>query len=169
MRSSAAAGRKRKRAAFGSLCWVSVFMRAVMRDWHAPPFEEAAAFVAEHSPFRLQSAGDGWAEFEVLDAAGETVLAADLWTDEAAREEFVELEEFLDDHEGDETAREAVRAHLREASAVVGMQLLMSRYEDSVAAANAVVDFLEQRPGVLTQVDTAGWYDGPEVILKERD
>jgi hypothetical protein len=82
---------------------------------------------------------------------------------------FAELEEVLDDLEGDEGAREAVRAHLREASAVVGMQVLMSRYDDSVAAANAVVDFLEQRPGVLTQIDTVGWYEGPELILQERD
>jgi hypothetical protein len=48
------------------------------------------------------------------------------------------------------------------------MQVLMSRYDDSVAAANAVVDFPEQRPGVLTQVDTVGSYDGPELILQER-
>lgn len=162
-------GRKQQWAVYGSLSSVSVFMRAVMRDWHAPPFEQAATFVSERSPFRLQSTGDGWSDFEVLDAAGETVLAADLWTDEAAREEFAELEESLDDLEGDERAREAVRAHLSESSAVVGMQVLMSRYEDSVAAANAVVEFLEQRPGVLTQVDTVGWYDGAELILKEGD
>ena len=47
------------------------------------------------------------------------------------------------------------------------MQILMSRYDDSVAAANAIVDYLEQQPGVLTQVDTVGWYDGPELVLQE--
>lgn len=144
-------------------------MRAIMRDWHAPPFEEAASFVAGRSPFRLQSAEGGWSDFEVLDSTGEPVLAADLWTGEAAREEFAELEALLDDLEGDEAARELVRFHLRAASAVVGMQVLMSRYDDSVAAANAVIDFLEQRPGVLTQVDTVGWYAGPELILQESD
>ena len=96
------------------------------------------------------------------------MLAADLWTGEAAREELRELEEVFDDLQGAQDAREAVQAHLQDASAVVGMQVLMSRYDDSVAAANAVVDFLEQRPGVLTQVDTVGWYDGPELILQER-
>jgi hypothetical protein len=148
---------------------MSVFMRAVIRDWHAPPFAEAANFVADRSEFRLRSATAGWSEFEAIDSAGETVLAADLWTAGAAREELAELEELLVDHDGDEDAREAVRAHLREASAVVGMQVLMSRYEDSVAAANAVIGYLEQHPGVLTQVDTLGWYDGWELVLHERE
>jgi hypothetical protein len=147
---------------------VSVFIRAVVRDWHSPRFQDAATFVAERSPFRLNAATGGWSDFEVLDAEGETVLAADLWTDEAAREELEELEEFLDDLEGHPGAREAVRAHLRGASAVVGMQVLMSRYDESVAAANSIIDYLEQRPGVLTQVDTVGWYDGPELVLQER-
>ena len=111
-----------------------------MREWHAPPFQEAATFIAQRSPFRLRSAVGGWSDFEVLDSEGETVLAADLWTGEAAREELRELEEVLDDLQGAQDAREAVRAHLQEASAVVGMQVLMSRYDDSVAAANAVVD-----------------------------
>lgn len=146
---------------------VSVFMRAVIRDWQAPPFAEAAAFVAERSPFRLKSLAEGWADFEATDGAGETVLAADLWTAENAREELAELEEFLDDLHGKEGARETVRLHLREATAVVGMQVLMSRYDESVAAANAIIEYLEQRPGVLTQVDTVGWYDGPELLLQE--
>jgi hypothetical protein len=144
-------------------------MRAVVREWNAPPFDEAAVFVADHSPFRLQSPVRGWSEFEVVDAAGETVLAADVWTGDAAREELAELEEFLDDLTGLDDARDAVRQHLRDASAVVGMQVLMSRYDDSVAAANAVIDYLEQRPGVLTQVDAVGWYDGPELVLHEPD
>ena len=101
--------------------------------------------------------------------AGETVLAADVWTGDAAREELAELEEFLDDLTGLDDARDAVRQHLRDASAVVGMQVLMSRYDESVAAANAVIDYLEQRPGVLTQVDTVGWYDGSELVLQEPD
>ena len=70
---------------------------------------------------------------------------------------------------GSAPGREAVRAHLRAASAVVGMQVLMSAYDESVAAANAIIDFLEQRESVLTQIDTVGWYDGPELILKEPD
>jgi hypothetical protein len=51
----------------------------------------------------------------------------------------------------------------------VGMQILMSSYEDSVAAANVVVAFLERDLGVLTQVDTVGWYDGRDLILREPD
>ena len=143
-------------------------MRAVMRDWDAPPFEDAAAFVAERSPFRLEAIA-GWSEFEVIDSSSETVLAADLRTGGAAREELGELECFLDELDGDDRAREAVKAHLREASAILGMQVLMSRYDESVAAANAIIDYLEQRPGVLTQVDTLGWYDGPKLILRERE
>jgi hypothetical protein len=145
---------------------MSVFMRAVVREWKAPPFEEAANFVAQQSPFRLR-AEKGWSDFEALDSAGETVLAADVWTGEAARDELAELEEFLDDLAGDDASREIVRRHLREASAVVGMQILMSRYDDSVAAANAIIGYLEQQPSVLTQVDTVGWYDGPELVLQE--
>ena len=40
-------------------------------------------------------------------------------------------------------------------------------HEQSVAAANVVVGYLEQRPGVLVQVDTVGWYSGPELILRD--
>jgi hypothetical protein len=42
------------------------------------------------------------------------------------------LEEFLDDLVGSSSARESVRTHLRRASAVVGMQILMSVYDDAV-------------------------------------
>jgi hypothetical protein len=149
---------------------MSVYMRAVLADWHEPPFEELATFVAEESPFSVQAAESrGWADFDALNQLGKTVLAVDLWTGARAREEFDELEEFLDELDGPAQAREAVRAHLRAASAVVGMQVLMSAYDESVAAANAVIDFLEQRERVLTQIDTVGWYDGPELILKEPD
>jgi hypothetical protein len=75
----------------------------------------------------------------------------------------------VDELDGPERAHEAVRAHLREASAVVGMRVLMSAYDESVAAANAIIDFLERRERVLTQIDTVGWYDGPELLLKEPD
>ena len=60
-----------------------------------------------------------------------------------------------------------VRWRSREADAVVGMQVLMSRYDASVAAANAIIEYFEQRPGVLTQVDTVGWYDRAELVLRE--
>ena len=149
---------------------MSVYMRAVLTDWHEPPFEELATFIAETSPFRVQAAdGRGCADFEALNQQGETVLAVDLWTAAHAREEFAELEELLDELDGPERAHEAVRAHLREASAVVGMRVLMSAYDESVAAANAIIDFLERRERVLTQIDTVGWYDGPELLLKEPD
>ena len=42
-----------------------------------------------------------------------------------------------------------------------------SAYDESVAAANTIIDFLEQRERVLTQIDTVGWYDGPELVLTE--
>jgi hypothetical protein len=88
---------------------------------------------------------------------------------EAVREELDEQEEFLDDLDGPGAAREAVRAHLQEATAVVGMQVLPSVYDESVAAANVIVAYLEQWPGVLTQVDTVGWYDGRDLVLHEPD
>jgi len=149
---------------------MSVYMRAVLADWHELPFEELTTFIAETSPFRIQGAdGQGWEDFEALDQQGNTALAADLWTGARAREELDELEEFLEDLSGTADAREAVRAHVREASAVVGMQVLMSTYDESVAAANAIIDFLERRETVLTQIDTVGWYDGPELLLQEPD
>ena len=40
----------------------------------------------------------------------------------------------------------------------------MSAYDDAVAAANMIIDFFEHYPGTLTQVDTVGWYDGPNLI-----
>ncbi|WP_328328296.1 hypothetical protein OHA70_03160 [Kribbella sp. NBC_00382] len=57
---------------------------------------------------------------------------------------------------------------LATATAVVGLQVLPSRHDESVAAANQVITFLERSPGVLTQVDTVGWYDGDSLILQER-
>jgi hypothetical protein len=147
---------------------MGLYMRTVMRDWHDPPFDEVASYVEEHSQFRLQPIGDrGWAEFEALNQNATTVLAADLAVGDEAREELDELEEFLDDLDGSQSAREAVRAHLHDATAVVGMQVLPSVYDDSVAAANIIIAYLEQRPGVLTQIDTVGWYDGPNQILHE--
>ena len=146
---------------------MSVFMRAVLTKWDSPPLLEAARFVAKRGPFRIQSHRDDWSDFEVTDAAGAAVLAGDLWIGEAAREELAELEEFLDDLVGSESARETIRGHLQRATAIVGMQVLMARYDESVAAANVLIEFLEQRPGTLTQVDTVGWYDGPDLILTE--
>jgi hypothetical protein len=149
---------------------MSVYMRAVLFEWHEPPFDEIVAFVAGHGSFRVQPVGDReWMEFEVVNAAGTTVLAADLMTGSDAREEMEELLEFVDELDGPDSARELVESHLRTAEAVVGMQVIMSVYDDSVAAANAIIDYLERRPGVLTQVDTVGWYDGPELILREPD
>ena len=112
---------------------------------------------------------NGWSDFEAVDDTGETVLAADLWTAEDAQEELQELEEFLDDQDGDEDARDAVRLHVQASTAIVGMQVLVSRYDDSVAAANALIAYLEQKPGVLSQVDTVGWYSGSELVLQERE
>jgi hypothetical protein len=151
--------------------YVSVYMRAIALEWDDRAFAEAEAFIAKRSLFRLRSVqGREWAEFEVVDSAGEAVLAGDLIADDAAaREELDELDEHLEGLFGTDAARHAVREHVREAAAIVGMQVFMSRYDDSVAAANAMIDYLEQRPGVLVQVDTVGWYAGPELILRESD
>jgi len=97
------------------------------------------------------------------------VLLADLTVGDEVREELDELEEFLDQHQGSATARATVSAHLASASAVVGLQIVQSRYDESVAAANHLIAFLEKWPGVLTQVDTVGWYDGDRLILQEAE
>ncbi|WP_354697213.1 hypothetical protein [Paraconexibacter sp. AEG42_29] len=68
-----------------------------------------------------------------------------------------ELADELDGLDGTDDARQQVREHLGQPTAVVGFQILMSCYDESVAATNVVIDFLEQLPGVLTQVDTVGW------------
>jgi hypothetical protein len=142
---------------------MSVYMRAVMSDWHEPSLEELDTFVQDRSGFRVTSpSGRGWEEFEAVDGTGRTVLAGDLWLGEAAREELEELEEFLEDLDGSAAARRTVGEHMANASAVVGMQILMSAYDEAVAAANVVIDFLEQGPRLLIQADTVGWYDGPE-------
>ena len=143
-------------------------MRAVLREWRGTPFEDLIAFVASNSTYRVTDVGGrGWHEFEVCAEDGPAVLAADLTMGDVAREELDELLEFLEDLEGSDDARRAVADHLSSACAVVGMQILMSSYDDSVAAANVVIAFLECNPGVLTQVDTVGWYDGPDLILRE--
>jgi hypothetical protein len=145
-------------------------MRAILSEWDNPAFDDLAEFVAERGVFRMEPvAGRGWAEFEAVNAQGTTVLAGDLTTGNDAREELTELEDSLDDLAGTTAARDAVRSRLRNSSAIVGMQILMSAYDDAVAAANTIIDYLERHPNVLTQVDTVGWYDGPELILQEPD
>jgi hypothetical protein len=147
---------------------MSLYMRTVLAEWGDPPFEDLEAFVERESDYAVRSVeGRGWAEFEAVDADGTVVLAADLTTGSDTREELEELDELLDELEGARAARDAVRAHLRDAVAIVGIQILDSVHEQSVEAANAIIGFLEQRPGALTQVDTVGWYDGDDVILEE--
>ncbi|WP_405061538.1 type I secretion C-terminal target domain-containing protein [Kribbella sp. NBC_01505] len=146
---------------------MGVYMRAVISSWPGHEFGELVAFVGEQSDGFVVS-GDGWADFEIHDPAGDAVLIADLITGEAeVREELEELLESLDDLRGSPAAHEKVEAHLRTASAVVGMQIIMSRYDESVAAANQLIAFLERSPGVLTQIDTVGWYDLDDLILQE--
>ncbi len=143
-------------------------MRAVLADWQEPSYADLAAFVSLHSPYGLRAVGDRpWTDFEAVNRDGQTVLAGDVWLGAQAREELDELEEFVSELEGSGAVRDRVCSHLRDASAVVGLQILMSVYDDAVAAANAIIEFFEQRSGVLTQVDTVGWYDGGELILRE--
>jgi hypothetical protein len=147
---------------------MSLYMRTVLVEWDDPPFADLQAFVERESDYAVRAVdGRGWAEFHAVDAEGTIVLAADLTTGEQTREELDELCEFLAELEGSPAARDAVRTHLRNAVAVVGFQILPSVREQSVEAANAIIGFLEQRPGVLTQVDTVGWYDGEDLILQE--
>jgi hypothetical protein len=150
---------------------VGLYMRAVITSWPDPSFADLVAFVGKQvEGFAVVSAaGDDWSEFEVQDKHGAAVLAADLSLGDRVREELDELEEFLDEHDGPPAARATVETHLASASAVVGMQILPSRYDDSVAAANQVIAFLERSPGILTQVDTVGWYDGDRLILQEAE
>lgn len=151
------------------LARMSVYMRAILTCWDDPPFDDLAVFVEERSEFRVHTVDDrGWPEWVIVNT-GTTVLAGDLWTGSRARGELDELLEFVDDLVGSASARRLVQAHLCDASAIVAMQIVMSVYDDSVAAANVIIEFLEQRPGVLTQVDTIGWYDGENLILAEPD
>ena len=150
---------------------VSVFMRAVMASWPDPPFSELVAFVAgrEGGFTVVPINGRDWSEFEINDKHGQAVLAADITVGDEAREELAELAEELEDLDGSPAAQATVQSMLETASTVVGLQILMSRYDESVAAANLVIAFLERWPGVLTQVDSVGWYDGDRLILTEAD
>ncbi|MFB6724187.1 hypothetical protein ACFCV3_28675 [Kribbella sp. NPDC056345] len=147
---------------------MGLYMRAVITSWPGHEFAELVAFMGEQDAGFVVSGSD-WADFEIHDARGAVVLAADLTVGDEVREELAEELEFLADLEGTPAARQKVEAHLATASAVVGMQILMSRYDESVAAANQLITFLERSPGVLTQVDTVGWYDGEELILQESE
>jgi len=155
---------------------MSFYMRAVMRAWEDRRFEDLVSWVeAVSDGMRVISPGDrGWLEFEVLDAGDTSVLQGDLSLaggegSDMLAEEREELLDFLDEFEGSGEAVARVREHLQSATAIVGMRVSMTSYEASVAAANLVIAFLEQRPGVLTQVDALGWYDGDELILDEED
>ena len=140
-------------------------MRAVLADWQEPSFDDLAWFVGRQGRYSMRALGNQpWSDFEAINRDGQAVLAGDVWLDGRAREELDELDEFIGDLVGPDDARERVRAHLRDARAVVGLQILMSVYDESVAAANAVIEFFEQQTETLTQVDTVGWYDGTLVL-----
>ncbi len=148
---------------------MSLYMRAVLTDWADPAITDLADFVAgQEGGFSVVPIKD-WAEFEVRDEHGTTVLAADLELADSAREELDELTEVLEEYDGSDDARQRVETHLANASAVVGLEILMASYDESVAAANLVIGFLERSPGVLTQVDSVGWYDGDDLILREEE
>ena len=143
-------------------------MRAVLADWQEPSFDDLAGFVARQGRYSMRALGNQpWSDFEAINRDGQAVLAGDVWLGARAREELDELDEFIADLDGFDDARQRVRAHLRDARAVVGLQILTSAYDDSVAAANAVIEFFEQQTETLTQVDTVGWYDGSTLVLEE--
>lgn len=73
------------------------------------------------------------------------MLAGDLWMGDRVHEELEELRDFLHDVEGSAAAREKVDAHLEHTAAVVGMQVMMSAYDDAVAAASTVIDRRRRR------------------------
>jgi hypothetical protein len=148
---------------------VGLYTRVVIGTWSEPPFSELATFVGEQDGGLVVASvdGAGWSDFEVHHVHGATLLVADLTVGDDVREELGELAEALDEHDGSPAARATVASHLASATAVVGLQILASRYDESVAAANQVITFFERSPGVLTQVDTVGWYDGDALILQE--
>lgn len=123
---------------------VGLYMRAVIGTWPDPPFADLVTFVDGQADgfAAVAMAGDGWSEFEVHDQHGTIVLVADLSIGDEVREELDELVEFLDEHDGPPGARATVESHLASASAVVGLQILPSKYDESVAAANQVIAFL---------------------------
>ncbi|TDD58782.1 hypothetical protein E1263_17885 [Kribbella antibiotica] len=145
---------------------MGLYMRAVITSWPEHEFAALGTFIGEQDEGFVVSGLD-WPDFEIHDARGNAVLVADLTLGDDVREELAEELEALEDLAGSPAARQKVESHLATATAVVGMQILMSRYDDSVAAANQLITFLERTPGVLTQVDTVGWYDGDDLILQE--
>jgi hypothetical protein len=97
------------------------------------------------------------------------VLAGDLTAVNDAREELTELEDSLDDLA---SATAGSRHREKPPPQLLGRSRnadLHVGYDDAVAAADTIIDYLEQHPNVLTRVDTVGWYDGPELILQEPD
>ena len=145
-------------------------MRAVLPAPEERPIEELAAFVAAAGDgLRVASPdGAGWSDFDLLGSDGEPILLCEQWVGDDAREELDELAEEVDDHDGSPEAIARVKEGLSGAGATIGLQIVMSAYDASVAAANLVIDFLEQQPGVLAQVDGVGWYAGGEQLLALR-
>ena len=147
-------------------------MRAVLKSWHDPPIEDLADF-AQRKELRwtvVTPSGRGWDDFECVDSAGETILEGDLTlrgSDGRLQEELDDLNDDLERHRGSPEALAVVRAHIATAKAIAGMRILMSRYDDSVDSANGIIRYLEQEPGALVQVDTVGWYQGDELLLRQ--
>ncbi len=147
---------------------MSVWMRGVLPTWEAPDFADLERWVARDGRFVvLPEPAPGWTEFELGRPGGTAVVAGDVVTGAGVREEVLELEEELDGLEGEAAARTAVREHLGAAQAIVGLRISPDHYDDAVAAANVVLEHFEQRPGMLTQVDTVGWYDGATLVLRD--
>lgn len=143
---------------------MSVWMRAVLPTPESRDFDDLRERMAAEQ--RLEVTGS-WSDFEVHTADGTSILAGDTWTGDDAAEDLEELRDELPDLKGRKAARTRVAEALTSAAALVGLQIVMSSYDESVDAANAIIAYLEERAEVLTQIDTVGWYAADKLILRE--
>ncbi|OAI39820.1 hypothetical protein AYO39_02410 [Actinobacteria bacterium SCGC AG-212-D09] len=149
---------------------MGLYMRAVVLDWEERSIDDLVAFASENErELRLFFPRErNWREFEVHDEDGQAILEGDLamvGQDELASGEVKELTDSLAGLDGASERLDRVRDHLASAHAIVALRILPSGYDAAVDAANVIFWFLEQRPGVLAQIDGVGWYDHDQLIL----
>ena len=156
---------------------MSYYVRALLTEWEPQPLDELLEHARQRGcelrPERSDTATDdaGWAEVDLRGPGSTSPVTVEIALDDGdphglVREEVKEFHDELHDAEASQEAIEKVRDHLTQTRAIVAVRLPASDAEAAADAAEMVLDYYAQRPGVLFQMDADGFYDGDERIVE---
>lgn len=157
---------------------MAYYMRALLREWKPRPLDELVAFSEEYGyPLRVRTVAEApprdpdSIEAELVGLNGSEPVAVEVALDEGMpdcllREEVEEFRAELDDAVASADAKRKVRDHLDGTRAIVAVRVPASDSEEGLAAANTVLAYFKQRPGVMVQADGEGFYVGDDLIVE---